>query len=201
MHSRFARAYPGFADYIAAYRIVDRNGNVFYPTAETRAFLIRQASGGKAPIVRVAASEVPARNVGELASGPSPSTRLRMTPMTSSATPGKRHRRIIKASLPTAAPVQVAATSVVSTAPHPALRATLSPQSGARGNQVVQAQVVDAPTSSRGIFLIILGLVGIGVLTTMLRAPQAEEEVPVETTPFTGPSEVPDEHRATGSHG
>jgi hypothetical protein len=58
LHARFAAAYPGFADYIADYKIVDSRGNVFYPTAETRQFLLDHAvRGTRTPRVDVARYE------------------------------------------------------------------------------------------------------------------------------------------------
>jgi len=42
LHDRLSADYPGYDDFIAGYRVADRKGNVLYPTAETRAFLIQQ---------------------------------------------------------------------------------------------------------------------------------------------------------------
>lgn len=52
IYDRLVRAYPGYARYIAEYRIVDSNNNVFYPTSETRAFLLDRALEGRAPNVQ-----------------------------------------------------------------------------------------------------------------------------------------------------
>lgn len=49
MYERLARVYPGYASYIAEYRIVDSRGNVFYPTSETRQFLLQRAIEKEAP--------------------------------------------------------------------------------------------------------------------------------------------------------
>ena len=54
IYESLARAYPGYASYIAQYRIVDSNGHVFYPTSETRAFLLERALEGNAPNVQLA---------------------------------------------------------------------------------------------------------------------------------------------------
>ncbi|HET7433939.1 MAG TPA: hypothetical protein VFN10_04405, partial [Thermoanaerobaculia bacterium] len=55
LHDRFARAYPGYANFIAEYRIVDSHGSVFYPTAETREFLLERAKNNeRAPRVLLA---------------------------------------------------------------------------------------------------------------------------------------------------
>jgi hypothetical protein len=57
IYERLARAYPGYASYIAEYRIVDSNGNVFYPTSETRTFLLERALEGRAPNVQLVEGE------------------------------------------------------------------------------------------------------------------------------------------------
>jgi hypothetical protein len=41
MHDRLNADYPGYDDFIADYRVADRKGNVLYPTAETRTFLLK----------------------------------------------------------------------------------------------------------------------------------------------------------------
>ncbi|HEX6159607.1 MAG TPA: hypothetical protein VF111_05535, partial [Thermoanaerobaculia bacterium] len=62
LHDRIAAAYPGFAGYIDEHKIVDQNGNVFYPTAETRTFLLEQAlRNTRAPRVQIAGTEAPRR--------------------------------------------------------------------------------------------------------------------------------------------
>ncbi len=53
IYERLNRAYPGFDRYIAEYRIVDSNGNVFYPTSETRTFLLDRALEGRATNVQL----------------------------------------------------------------------------------------------------------------------------------------------------
>jgi hypothetical protein len=42
LHDRLNADYPGYDDFIAGYRVADRKGNVLYPTAETRTFLLKQ---------------------------------------------------------------------------------------------------------------------------------------------------------------
>jgi hypothetical protein len=54
MYEKLARAYPGYAQFIADYSIVDSNGNVFYPTAETREFVLARAIEGRSPRVLMA---------------------------------------------------------------------------------------------------------------------------------------------------
>lgn len=42
MRDRLNADYPGYDDFIAGYLVADRKGNALYPTAETRAFLLKQ---------------------------------------------------------------------------------------------------------------------------------------------------------------
>ena len=48
MHDRLNADYPGYDDYIAEFRVADAKGNVLYPTAETRRFLVEQL-GNRVP--------------------------------------------------------------------------------------------------------------------------------------------------------
>jgi hypothetical protein len=41
MRDRLNADYPDYEAFIAEYRVADRNGNTLYPTAETRAFLLK----------------------------------------------------------------------------------------------------------------------------------------------------------------
>jgi hypothetical protein len=59
MYETLARAYPGFARFIEDHSIVDSNGNVFYPTAETREFLLARALEGRSPRVLLADADAP----------------------------------------------------------------------------------------------------------------------------------------------
>lgn len=47
MRDRLDADYPDYEDFIADYRIVDRRGNILYPTAETRGFLLKRVAPPK----------------------------------------------------------------------------------------------------------------------------------------------------------
>jgi len=49
LHTRLARRYPAFAAYIDEYKIVDSHGTAFWPTAETRTFLVDRALKSDVP--------------------------------------------------------------------------------------------------------------------------------------------------------
>ena len=177
MHDRLARAYPRYAAYIEEFRIVDRNGNVFYPSAETRGFLTTEAIAGVLP--------------------------QRSAVRTSELAPKRESVTVTRKTTPTPAPAPKAAETTavpVTTVVVPAQPAAPVVQQAAR-----KPETENRKPSSRGLFLIIIGLLGIGALTMMLRmptedVPPAEQpEPPLKFTKAGG--ERPAEPRATGSHG
>ncbi|HYC92274.1 MAG TPA: hypothetical protein VEO54_23905 [Thermoanaerobaculia bacterium] len=175
MYERFAGRYPEFAAYIDEYKIVDNRGNVFYPTSETRAFLLARAIEGRtiAPQepIRVARAQ---RRSGfsptpSSTETPAPAPRVRMKKAEVAPAPVglKPDLRGLKPDLHSApAPVVVAAKPVA--APPPIVAAS------------VVAEVPKPDLAARGILLILIGLVGIGVLAMLLRAPK--EPPPSSTT-------------------
>lgn len=198
LYGRFAAAYPGFADYIADSQIVDSRGNVFYPTAETRRFLLDHAvRGTNAPRVDIARSEPRAQperatRRGETTprattSSPSvprntthPRARLQKADATAS-TPA-----ITKPSVTAAAPVAVA-TAVPASVP-------VQPVEAPAGKAVLATMVSPQPVVpvvkpaqqgawGRGVLLLIIGIVGLGVLASILRAPK---EQPLTIMPAEG---------------
>jgi hypothetical protein len=58
LYERLSRAYPGYSPFIDEYRIVDNNGDEWWPTSETRTFLVARAVEGRAPRVLIADSRV-----------------------------------------------------------------------------------------------------------------------------------------------
>jgi hypothetical protein len=204
LYERFAAAYPGFADYIADYKIVDSRGNVFYPTAETRRFLLDQAiRGTNGPRIAIARTEPRAESfeqsqsvtrdetgaVREIApyattpSVPRATTRPRSRLQKSDATPANKPS-FTPAVKP--APVQVAAAVGPVAAPPiavPAAPAAAPVQQPAK--PVLASMVSPAPSVpvvkpatqaaiGRGLLLLLIGLVGLGVLAAILRAPKED---------------------------
>lgn len=143
LYSRIAAAYPNFPDYIDDYTIVDRNGNAFYPTAETRTFLLEQAMRNRtAPRVLIARDEPssasPAPIIREINSAPmlTPArSRSRARMLKSDATPVTKSPARHLAPRPHAEPVQIATAT-----PKPAIT-TPAPA------PVVNAPVVNAPVA------------------------------------------------------
>ncbi|HKO55749.1 MAG TPA: hypothetical protein VJ276_07705 [Thermoanaerobaculia bacterium] len=182
LHARLARRYPGYAAYIDDYRIVDSRGQVFWPSAETRTFLLERALR----------SEVPEPEVRVAEARPSPGLRP--------PSPRRAGRGAGGAQVP---PIATAATVVQ--LPKPAPVAHQQPIAAAA---VLVPRADNSAASGRGIFLMILGLVGVGVLTLMLRTPleeqPAEERKMITTLGLTSlppPTEQQPQPRKTGSHG
>ncbi|MDQ3282465.1 MAG: hypothetical protein M3Q69_13775 [Acidobacteriota bacterium] len=228
MYERISRAYPGFASYIDDYRIVDNRGNVFYPTSETRDFLLARAIEGRtAPRVLIAQTNE-AETPREIAREVKPAAVKAKAPVAAKAPIAKVARSkpapVVIEPPQVVAPAPVAQTAVVE---QPAPIATPAPQAQAvAAAPVVAAAMVPGtdtakPTdsASRGILLIILGIIGFGMLAVMLRAPKeiAPQTIDVKATPSTAdakdaapveplrrpeaPQKPAAKHRANGSRG
>ena len=209
LYARFAAAYPGFADYIADYKIVDSRGNEFYPTAETRRFLLDQAvRGTNGPRIAIARTEPrvepfeqsesaesvtrdetgAVREIAPYATTPSvprATTRPRSRLQKSDATPSQQPAftpavtpapvQVAAAAplaTPTAAPVQppaVAAQAPVQQPAKPALASMVSPIPA-----VPAVKPATQAAIGRGVLLLLIGLVGLGVLAAILRAPKED---------------------------
>jgi hypothetical protein len=169
MYERFARAWPGFAEYIADYSLVDSNGNTFYPTAETRAFLLRRIEQGRStPRVLIADTPRRAATTSAITTRPTPRRRLQKA---EAATP----RPVIAAPTPAPAPVVVAAATPVTQKPIAPAPAAPAPAPVQAALVVPQQQpAVPASSSGRGLLLLVIGLVGTGILAVVLRTPQEQ---------------------------
>jgi hypothetical protein len=129
MYEKLARAYPGYAQFIADYSIVDNNGNVFYPTAETREFVLARAIEGRAARVLVAGdgltTPTPApvaadRSEDRVADAPVVATRQRAggrSAHRSTGTAAKATTETTAAATAPAAPVVSRSSAVAETAP------------------------------------------------------------------------------------
>jgi hypothetical protein len=200
LHARIAAAYPGFARYIEEHQIVDQNGNVFYPTAETRTFLLDQAMRNTtAPRVLIARGESSTTTVtprvttgiAPLAPGRS-RARTRMQKAETKPLAPKVTNTAKREPVQIAAATLVPAPVVATTAPPVATKT--APQAVAQtAPRAVQKQqpattlanmtptaikpLVPATTNrtgGRAALMIIIGLLGAGVLAVLLRAPKEE---------------------------
>lgn len=220
IHDRLARTYSGFADYIAAFRIVDDHGAVFYPTSETRAFLIDRVVAGNAPRVLLADNE--AAPLPPVAVREAPEVRASSTtPSTAPTRTSTRRTTSSAARVPAPTPVELPA-SATAEAPAPVAAVTETPaaaiaqpvtavETPAVETPAVETPAVEAPApqaatpapalaeqpqpaapvtstrnltssnTSRGILLLVIGLIGVGLLALMLRAPK--ETLPVTVLP------------------
>jgi len=197
-HDRLARRYPQYRSYIEDYRVIDSRGRAYYPTAETRSFLLQQALAEVRPL-RGTETRVASRSI----SSPVARRHRRMqlsSASTKAARPAPTHvQSVVAQATPpviAAPPVRIAATIAPVTKPKPVAvlaSAMTSPSAGAVvdalkadmqkvAQQPPVATATPAPASpqaaqsappapARGLFLIILGLIGIGIMTIILRTP------------------------------
>jgi hypothetical protein len=232
MYERLARVYPGYAEFIDQHRIVDSRGNVFYPTSETRGFVLERAVEGRAPRVMVAGDGLtgprPAARVqvagdglqpprpAPVAATVQPAAGLRARPSRkteeapAAAPPSSLERRALSPSAPVVVAETPAVTPVVETAPAP----VPAPVAVQPPPAPIAAAQPESSSSSRGILLIVIGLLGVGLLAVMFRTPQEttlppiinvkpEEKPAAPVEPLRrpeGPQPAP-KNRATGSHG
>jgi hypothetical protein len=201
MRDRLARAYPGFAAYIEDFRIIDDRGNAFYPTSETRAFLLDRALAGRAPRVLVAEAPSPAvEPAAPVAVRPSPSPRVTKTAAAAPARVAPRRVRaaqpevpVVAAAAPAPAPVQAAAppveVPVASVVETPAVAApkvdaaTPAPSAAVVAPSQAAPQETPVRQNSRGILLLVMGLVGIGLLAVMMRTPREAQPMSIIQPP------------------
>jgi hypothetical protein len=234
MYERLARVYPGYAEFIDQHRIVDSRGNVFYPTSETRGFVLERAMEGRGARVLIAedvsTSQKPAPVVatvqpaGGLRARRSTRTAAKVAeaPPVVSPAPVVSSSSLERRALSPSAPVEVPAPVVVAETPAvaPVVEAAPAPASVAAAPPVA-AVPAEQPSSSRGILLIVIGLLGVGLLAVMFRTPQEtlppiinvkpEEKPAAPVEPLRrpdeplrrpeGPQPVGKKNRATGSHG
>jgi hypothetical protein len=222
LYERLSRAYPGYAAFIDDYRIIDNNGDAWWPASETRKFLVDLAVEGRAPRVQIATGAPASAPAGPVASR----RRVAATPEVEKPVVVATKRAVVKAMPPVVAPPVIAATAVVATpavvepvvATPPVVAATVvvaEPPARTAARDAAAPAGVDAGApngaSSRGILLLVIGIVGVGLLALMLRTPAeaAQEEKPKATvepirrsaTPASGSPSEPAAPRATGSHG
>jgi hypothetical protein len=252
-YDRLTRAYPGFAPYIDEYRIVDANGNAFYPTSETRTFLLARALEGRSARVQIAergTQPTPQNNVSDAPASQSaePAVTRRRTSVKAATTHTKATTRDAGATV--AAPnVTAKKAAVKESAPAPVTAVEKAPVAVTEQPTVIVAEkaadpvvVAEQPATSanpaavkpepatvtvtvennfgtRGIFLLLIGIFGIGILAMMLRTPRelptSIMTPPAETTPppveqLRRPSAAPqpppqppsnEKNRANGSRG
>jgi hypothetical protein len=209
VYARIVSRYPDFAAYIRDYRITDRNGQPLYPNREARTFLLSQAINDVDPIVPIA------RGIKTAAQPAAPSAASVRAPNRSAGDAAQVERAATRSVLTTSP----AGKTSVSSAPAPVVwtPAAQSRQASTRADaaqapDVLAADVgnaVAAPREkpmvtenvmisdhARGIFLIILGLVGIGVLTMTMRTSSTDVHVVDDPPEESSIAATQDTHRA-----
>lgn len=199
MHAKFASEYPGYAEYIAEYGIIDSHGRAFYPSSETRTFLLRQAILGRSPAIELGerasrphVAAVPAgTQIAKVTHKVKPAATVK--PAARSAQP--RPIRVAHAKPAVLAPAVVpntvvAAPKVVAPIVAPTTVAIVTPKVVAAPKAIAAPKVAVTPKTAaatparvapktdarlgRGLLLILAGLVGLGMLSLMLHAPSEE---------------------------
>ncbi|MGZ8831834.1 MAG: hypothetical protein ACXW19_01400 [Thermoanaerobaculia bacterium] len=162
MHARLAARYPDYEPFIADHRIVDARGNSFYPSSETRAFLLKKAvSGAAAKVASVRQPEAVPRRVS--VEKPAPA----LVPQ----------RATVSVQEPVSSPAQQRASAAVATPTQTARSAgedTGAPLRTAPAPLKTSVAPADDARFARGFALFIAGLIGLGMLTVMLRTPAEE---------------------------
>jgi hypothetical protein len=232
-HDRLARAYPGYASFIDDLRVLDDRGNVYYPTSETRAFLLSRAIEGSAPRVMIASNRAenrqqpaesserpvqtqtrraarsraerpPVVKTTEVASAPVTRAPAVKAPAITAPAVSKPIITEPIASSPVVSAPAVPAPVVATSQPvEPALAPVPVPSNTERVTSAApETAVSTAPATepaapiarqnvfrSRGILLLVMGLVGVGLLAIMLRTPR--ESTPMSIMPPAAPPEKP----------
>lgn len=200
-YERLARAYNGFAGYIAPYAIIDSAGNTFWPTSETRDFLLARAIEGDASSVVIAAET------------PSEST-------ASAPVQARVSRNGIRRTKPISAPRVVAPAAVVPQ-PKPVAAAKTGTPPPPPIETVAETATVEVPAAvpvaalqkkpwTNGVFmLLLLAVLGVGLFAILMRNPNentltariiATEKLPAPVEPIRKVS-GPIDTRASGSPG
>jgi hypothetical protein len=203
LYARLARAFPGYATYIDDFAIVDSRGNTFYPSSETRAFLIdRIVEGRSTPQVQIAEHQpIPPRPPKSVVAEAKPEpAQAKPEPVAVSVAPPVVITPESVQQQPAPAPVTVPA-------PAPAEQVAQLP-----ATQPAQPAQPTRPLAGRGILLVIVGLIGIGLLAVILRTPREEQPVriikpeppvasnvePLRKPPATPATPPPSDERAAG---
>ena len=162
-HARLAAEYPDYADSIADFGIIDSHGRAFYPSAETRTFLLRKALlGQRAVVAQAVAPKV--RQVAVRTEKPRSKARVETEAIQ------------VAASKPAASKPVAIKPVVARTVPVAAKVVTAKAQS------VPVAPKTDA-RFGRGLLLMIAGLIALGMLSLVFSASGEEEPVQQQTEP------------------
>jgi hypothetical protein len=163
-YAAFAAEYPDYAAFIEDYRIVDSHGRSFYPSSETRSFLLRHAVNRDVPRKHVAPAPVVAPRVV-------PASRRPEARPEGATTPKPVIAVVTETPAPIVAPKPVIA--VVTESPAPIVAPRVVPASRqSEGRPEGSTTAVRDARLGRALVLLIVGLIGVGVLTLMLRTPK-----------------------------
>jgi hypothetical protein len=197
VHARLAAEYPDYAQFIADYGIIDSHGRAFYPSAETRAFLLQHALDSRNAVVAEGGVR-PSHPAVTIVPRVAREARTVQSPVRATKAPAPKHvvRKVAEhKAAPTVAAAKVAAPIVahtVPTAPAVEQQAPVQPVVAPVTVTKVAASPVQARPAlrkappvahpqpkgnarfDRGLLLILAGLIGLGMLSMVLSAPDEE---------------------------
>ncbi|HEX7421701.1 MAG TPA: hypothetical protein VF505_17575 [Thermoanaerobaculia bacterium] len=183
-HARFAAEYPDYANYIADFGIIDSHGRAFYPSAETRSFLLRKAISGRAAMV----AEVAPKPVRKASSVWVPASAGTVRAEARTHTAAVKKHAVKTAAVKTAA-LKPFAIKTVAVKPVLVKPVVVRPVAVRTAAVKATIPVPVAPKTDarfgRGLLLMIAGLIALGMLSLVFSAsgdeePPHEQEEPVE---------------------
>lgn len=180
-HARFAAEYPDYANYIADFGIIDSHGRAFYPSAETRTFLLRKAISGRAAVV--AEVKKPARKASSV-NVPASAGTVRAKARTHTAAVKPAPIKIAASKPVVARPVAIRPAVVKPVVIQPVVVKPVAVKTVA---VKATAPVPVAPKADtrfgRGLLLMIAGLIALGMLSLVFSASGDEEPVQEQAEP------------------
>jgi hypothetical protein len=183
-HARFAAEYPDYANYIADFGIIDSHGRAFYPSAETRTFLLRKAISGRAAVVAEVKKPAVVRQRKASVWVPASAGTVRAKARTHTAAVKPAPIKIAASKPVAARPVAIRPAVVKPVAVQPVVVKPVAVKTVA---VKATAPIPVAPKTDtrfgRGLLLMIAGLIALGMLSLVFSASGDEEPVQEQAEP------------------
>jgi hypothetical protein len=178
VHARFAAEYPDYANYIADFGVIDSHGRAFYPSAETRTFLLRKAIDGRAAVVAEVVPKKVAKPRKASVRVPASAGTVRAEARTHTAAVKTAPVKAVAIKPVAVKPVAIKTVAVKTVAVKAVVARTVVPK---------QVPVPVAPKTDarfgRGLLLMIAGLIALGMLSLVFSASGEEEPVQEQAEP------------------
>ena len=178
-HTRFAAEYPDYANYIADFGIIDSHGRAFYPSAETRTFLLRKAISGRAAVVAEVEKPAVVRQRRASVSVPASAGTVRAEARTYTEAIEPAPVKITVSKPVTVTPIAIKPAVVQPVVVKPVVVKTAAVKATAPVPVVPKADT----RFGRGLLLMIAGLIALGMLSLVFSASGDEELVQEQVEP------------------